>query len=118
MLFEEAFDKAYSKTPAQLRPKGDKNIPKILAFLWSMIAIAQGDLDDIAYIRDQDVVSVPLENLKEKKEVKKEKSGDDTGAEQTKVKKSKKDSASTKNIKPGAEAKINDGATESDTATA
>jgi|GEM_PF-5906544 hypothetical protein len=118
MLFEEAFDKAYAKTPAQLRPKGDKNIPKILTFLWSMIAIAQGELDDIAYIRDQDVVSVPLENLKEKKEVKKEKSGDDTDAEQTEVKKSKKDSASTKKNKPGAEAKkINDGA-ESDTATA
>lgn len=114
MLFEEAFDKAYSKTPAQLKPKGDKNIPKILAFLWSMIAIAQGELDDIAYIRNQDVVSIPLENLK----VKKEKSGDNTGAEQTEVKKFKKDSASTKKNKPGAEVKKKNDGAESDTATA
>jgi hypothetical protein len=114
MLFEEAFDKAYIKTPAQLRPKGDKNIPKILAFLWSMIAIAQGELDDIAYIRNQDVVSVPLENL----EANNKKSGNDPDADQTEVKKSKKDSASKKKNKPGAEAKINDGATESNTPTA
>jgi hypothetical protein len=115
MLFEEAFDKAYSQTPAQLRPTGDKNIPKILAFLWSMLAIAEGQLDDCAYIKNQDIVSIPLN-----KELKEEKSGNKIDADQTtpKIEKPKKDSASKKNKKSGAEIKTSNGATESNTPTA
>jgi hypothetical protein len=111
MLFEEALDKAYTKTPAQLRPQGDKNIPKILAFLWTMIAIADGNFEDVAYIRDQNIISIPLEKLNKKLDGE-EKSGKELDADQTPPENKNKNSASKKNKRIGAEVKTGNGATE------
>jgi hypothetical protein len=113
MQFKEAFNKAWEKTPAQARPKGDKNIPKILAFLWTMIVEAEGNLDDSVYIyNDRDIISIPSN----KKETKKQKSGD-SDAKQTTLKNKKETKSASKKIKnDGADtAKINDGANRPDT---
>ena len=67
MKFEDAFDKVHDMFPDGARPKGDPNYPRMLAFLWSMQALAfkeagiKNVLDDIAFIGlDMQVVSKPL----------------------------------------------------------
>jgi hypothetical protein len=60
MKFNDAWEKAFEQTPKSQRPRGPE-VPKILAFLWSMIAISKNVLDDIAYIGDNNrIVSAPL----------------------------------------------------------
>lgn len=62
MKFDDAFAEALKITPEENRPKGDPNIPKILAFLWTMVAVAKNKLDDIAYIdNNKQIMSIPLQ---------------------------------------------------------
>lgn len=62
MKFEDAFAKTLENTPKECMPRGDDNIPKILAFLWSMLAVSKKELDDIAYIdNNKNIVSIPLQ---------------------------------------------------------
>ena len=62
MKFEEAFDKVYSKIPPEAIPKGNENYPKILAMLWSMLAISENVLDDIAFIdENKKIISIPVQ---------------------------------------------------------
>jgi len=62
MKFSDAFDEVWNKIPKNAIPKGDRNIPKVLAFLWSMIAVSQNVLDDIVYVDDNNnIQSVPLQ---------------------------------------------------------
>ena len=71
MKFEEAFDKVFVDTPPEHRPQGDPVYPRLLAFLWSMIAVADGNVDDIAYIdQNKDIVSIPVKKSKEPKKPK------------------------------------------------
>jgi len=95
MKFEKAFEEVLKKTPENLVPRGDPNIPKILAFLWSMIALSEKELDDIVYISENNnIVSIPLQKSSSsqktatKKEEKKVKSED--GEKKKKSKSTKK----------------------------
>lgn len=65
MKFEEAFDKAYQKTPPECRPKGNENFPKLLALMWSILKESQNVLDDTVYIANNNIVSIL--DTKEKK---------------------------------------------------
>lgn len=62
MKFDDAFAEALKNTPDENIPKGDPNIPKILAFLWTMIAVSKNKLDDIAYIdNNKQIISISLQ---------------------------------------------------------
>ena len=69
MNFDKALSEVWKQTPLECRPKGDPNIAKTLAIMWSMIALAlkesEGEviLDDVAYIgNNSDIVSIPLDD--------------------------------------------------------
>lgn len=65
MKFNDAMDKALKEMPKDSTPKGDKNYPKLLALMWSMIAISNKKLDDIAYINNNNnIISIPLQKSK------------------------------------------------------
>jgi len=72
MKFEDAFNKVFdieneqSKKFGQGDFKVSSNTAKTLAFLWSMIAVAKGKLDDFAHIdKSNKIVSISLSKEKE-----------------------------------------------------
>lgn len=93
MKFKEAFDKVFDdhqkRQPEGVEFKVSRGTSIILAFLWSMLAVAKNVLDDKAYIDDNNnIVSIPLKESKEK-----EKTGpvdDEPTGEQKKQNKDKK----------------------------
>ena len=65
MKFQEAFDKACDVMQEKQKGKGTFGVTpetaKTLAFLWTMLAISQNVLDDMAYIDNNNaIISVPL----------------------------------------------------------
>lgn len=76
MTFEKAFDFAYDKESERSAAKGEKfavtpSTAKIAAFIWNMIAAADGEFDDFAYVvKDNSgighIVSVPKEEKAKK----------------------------------------------------
>lgn len=71
MKFNDAFDKAWDQTPAEMRPKG-VDLAKAMAMMWSIMAIAMKSkekrLDDFAFINDNNIVSIPLYESEASKE--------------------------------------------------
>ena len=68
MKFDEALGTALRLTPDAQKPRGDDNYAKILALLWTMIAVSQNVLDDTVYIDDsKNIVSVPLQKSSDPK---------------------------------------------------
>jgi hypothetical protein len=68
MKFQETFEQAWARTPKDSLPKGDNNVPKILAFFWTMMAIVISEeggkivLDDTVYINsNSNIVSIPVQ---------------------------------------------------------
>ena len=88
MKFEEAFNYAFEKAQKQSEKAEEQfgvtpSTAKILAFMWNMLAKAQGVFDDIAHIdRSNNIISVPL--------VKKEKIDKVEKADEVKVEKDDK----------------------------
>lgn len=88
MIFDDAFAEALKITPKECTPGGE-NVPKILAFLWTMIAVSKNKLDDLAYISEnKQIISIPLQ-----------KSDTKTAKEKTKAVKVKKTNGKEKKEK-------------------
>ena len=89
MKFQEAFDRAFDlfQEQQQLQKGGEgvefrvtRGTSQILAFLWSMLAVAQNVLDDMAYIDDDNtIVSIPLKDSEETEGKKEKKTKKQTG---------------------------------------
>jgi hypothetical protein len=62
MNFNDAWNEALKVTPPEDRPKGNIMYAKVMAMMWTILAIAgKKGLDDIAYINEnKDIVSIPL----------------------------------------------------------
>lgn len=106
MTFDEAYGKALELTPPESRPKGNDNYPKLLAFLWTMmaVALAQGDgkimLDDTVYISvNKRIVSNPLQKSSKTKKDKTASDEKDSKSTKDPDKKPKKDAATSKKNK-------------------
>ena len=78
MKFNEAFDKAFEREKNRLAEQGEKfaiesKTAKILAFFWNIVAIADGEFDDLVHIdKNNNIISRPVpptaKEPKEKKE--------------------------------------------------
>ena len=92
MKFEEAFDKVWDSMDANSRPTGNSMYPKLLAFMWSMLAASADKdgkivLDDFAFIsNNQEIVSIPIKDAEEKKSTKAKKSSKKDTSEEEKIK--------------------------------
>ena len=77
MKFEDAFGLTMKSVPPTSIPRGNDEYPKILSFLWSMLAISKNVLDDIVYIdENKNIQSISVtdynKRLAEIKKVEKE----------------------------------------------
>jgi hypothetical protein len=89
MKFNDAWEKVVANTPPDSRIKPDdrpeiKNA-KMMALIWSIIAISENVLDDIAYIDNtMNIVSIPLEQKGkgQKPSTKSKKAAEKTGEEE------------------------------------
>jgi hypothetical protein len=81
MKFEEAFNYAFEKA-AKKAVKSEEQFgvtpstAKILAFIWNMLAKAQGVYDDIVYIdHSNNIISEPIKKAEKVDDEEKKKSG-------------------------------------------
>jgi len=66
MKFQEAFDKAFEIHEKENKKKNNvfaitPGTAKILAFLWTMLAVAEKRLDDFCFVDDNNtIISIPI----------------------------------------------------------
>ena len=67
MKFEQAFDMAFDEAKKRAEAKGEifavePKSAKIMAFIWNIMASAQGNFEDFAYInKENEIVSIPID---------------------------------------------------------